>query len=136
MLIDIRRNPSARELAWFGVIAFAFLGVVGTLAWRAGFPLAARGVWIGAVLLVAVYYAVPPLRRPVFRAWMAATFPIGWTVSHLLLVIIYYGIVTPVGMVLRITGHDPMGRRFDATMASYWVAAKTPRDVSRYFKQF
>jgi hypothetical protein len=67
---------------------------------------------------------------------MYAAYPIGWVMSHVLLGIIYYGLFTPVGRLMRLFGYDPMERRFDGAAASYWVEREPIRDPSSYFRQF
>jgi hypothetical protein len=80
--------------------------------------------------------AVPALIKPVYLAWMAAAFPIGWTISHLLLGAIFYLLITPIGLLVRVFGHDPMHRKFEPDAESYWAKHHTGGDSSRYFRQF
>jgi hypothetical protein len=136
-MITINRNPSSRDLRWFGLLLLLFFGLLGALArWRFGAPDTATALWqIGAVLCI-VYYAVPPLRRWLFLGWMYAAFPIGWTISHVLLLVVFYLILTPVGLALRLGGHDPLERSFDREAATYWVPRSVKDDPARYFRQF
>jgi MFS family permease len=136
-LIELRTDPTRKELAWFGLLLLAFLGVVGLLAWRATGSLAgARYIWTAGAAAAVLYYAVPPLRRPMFVGWMYAAYPIGWVVSHVLLAGIYFGVLTPIGRLMAVFGYDPMTRRFEKAAASYWVERERNRDASTYFKQF
>ena len=135
-LLEKNREPGARELKWFGLLLFAFLCLIGGLvSWKAGslrplFVLGTIGLIIGAV-----YYAMPPIQRTIFLAWMAAVYPIGWTISHLLLALTDYLVLTPIGLVLRLL-RDPMQREFDAAADSYWVEHDPGKDAARYFRQF
>jgi len=136
-LIEINRDPGRSELRWFGLVLLAFLGVIGAmLRWKFDAPEAARWVWIAGVALAVIYYAVPPLRRPMFVGWMIAAFPIGWTISHVVLAIVYYLVITPIGLVMRLVGYDPMHRRFDRKAASYWKEHDPHGNAARYFRQF
>ena len=67
---------------------------------------------------------------------MALAMPIGWTVSHLLLLAIFYFLVTPVGLLMRGFGYDAMCSRFDRSAKSYWLKHDPGSDPARYFKQF
>ena len=51
-----------------------------------------------------VYAAIPMSRKWIYLGWIYAAFPIGWTVSHLLLAAIYYLIVTPIALAVRLAG--------------------------------
>lgn len=136
-LIELKKDASAKELAWFGLLLLAFLGVVGTLVWRAtGSLTGAQYIWGAGVVLAAAYYAVPPLRRPMFLGWMYAAYPIGWVVSHTLLGIIYFGVFTPVGKLMAVVKYDPMQRRFDRAAPTYWVERERNADSAQYFRQF
>jgi hypothetical protein len=136
-MIPINTNPSPRELRWFGLIFAAFFGVVGLIVWRqTGSPAAPRVIWIAAGVIAAVYYAVPPMRRALYLGWLYATYPLGWVVSHVLLGIIYFGVMMPIGLAMRLLGRDPMTRRFDRQASTYWVKREQNDDPGRYFKQF
>ena len=74
--------------------------------------------------------------RRVFVAWRWAAFPIGWAISHLLLVVIYYLVITPIGLVMRAAGYDPLERRIDRQAATYWTPRKPQGEPASYFRQF
>ena len=136
-VIEIRKDASRKELAWFGLLLLAFFGIVGALLrFRFDAPAAARWVWIGATAVTLVYYAGPPIRRYVFLGWMYAAYPIGWVVSHVLLAAVYYLVITPIGLAMRLLGRDPMRRRFEPDRDTYWIARSEGGDVRRYFRQF
>src|SRR5262249_2930075 len=108
-LLTIDRNPSARQLRSFGVLLALFVPLFGAMvAWRTGRVESAYPIWIGGAALTVVYWLVTPLRRLVYVGWMYAAFPIGWTVSHILMAVIYYGVLTPIGFIIRTTGRDPL----------------------------
>ena len=70
-LIEINKNPSRRELGWFGAMFAAFFVVVGSiLLWKFEARTAACAVWIAAGCVTFIYYAIPPIRRSVFLAWL------------------------------------------------------------------
>ena len=104
-LIEFNKNPSHRDLAWFGALLILFLGAVGGLFWLKTGSLGAAAVLWGIALLVApLYYALPTVRRPLYLAWMYATLPIGWIVSYSLLAVLFYLIITPIGLTMRFSG--------------------------------
>lgn len=135
-LIDLKTNPSARELKWFGLILLAFFGVVGGLVWRGTGSLAVpRLIWTAAAILACTYYVVRPVRKPMYVGWSYLTYPLGWAVSHVLLAAVYFGLFTPVGLLMRLFGYDPLRRIFDKSAKTYWVRHEEQKDVSRYFRQ-
>ena len=62
--------------------------------------------------------------------------PIGWTVSHVVVSIVFYLVMTPIGLIMRMVGHDPMCRHLDPNASSYWMAYNPKADSARYFRQF
>jgi hypothetical protein len=136
-LIEINRNPSRRELNWFGALFALFAALVGCLLWwRSGALHIAAGIWIVAAIIVPVYYLVPRWRKPIYLAWMYATYPIGWIISHLVLAITYYLVFTSVGLLMRLFGRDPMERRFNRNATTYWIERDPVCNTDRYFRQF
>jgi hypothetical protein len=136
-LIQINKNPSRRDLNWFGILFAAFFGLVGALAWRRfGSERAAHVLWAIGVVVPAIYYAIPRLRRPIFLAWMYMAFPIGLVVSYVMLGLIYFAVFTPVGLIMRLVRYDPLQRAFDSARKTYWVDHRTGGQTSRYFSQY
>jgi hypothetical protein len=136
-LIRLSKMPSRRELAWFGVLWLVFFGTVGAVLLWHGRPLIlAAGVWLAAVLVPVMGWLVPGLMRLIYLGMWFAGFPVGFVLSYALLAAVYYFVLTPVGLLLRIVGRDPMHRRFDAQADSYWVPRKPDDDIDRYFRQW
>lgn len=134
-LLEIRWQPTTRELRQFGALLAVFF--CGLAVWHraAGWPWLA-GLMGGAVIAAGLAWLRPGWLRPVYVGWMCVAFPIGWVVSHVLLAGIYYLLFTPVGCVLRWTGYDPLRRRWDAARESYWEPRPTDIDPKTYFRQF
>jgi hypothetical protein len=135
-LLEIDWNPGRRELKQFALLWTGFFGLIGAYGLvRHGSATAAIVFGILAAL-GALGYFLPGALRPVYILWMALAFPIGWLVSHLLLLMVYYLAITPIGLVMRLTGHDPLQRRLDRAAESYWTPHDAGDAPARYFKQY
>jgi hypothetical protein len=135
MTITRIETPSTAERKWFGVMAFAFFALVGAiLSWRLGTRTAAYVLWGFGAALALLYYSIRPLQVPLYKGWMHLVSPVGWVVSHLLLGLIYFGVVTPIGVCMRLFGRDKLERRFVA-LETYWTAHPTDIEPGRYFRQ-
>jgi hypothetical protein len=136
-LIQINHHPSKRDLRLFGLLWFPlFYGLVGALVLlRSPFPQAAWWIWGAGVVLSLVGSRVPPVMRVVFVGLSYAAFPIGWTVSHTMLLFLYYVVLTPIGLALRLFGHDAMKRRLDPKRTTLWEPVESERELGRYFRQ-
>jgi Saxitoxin biosynthesis operon protein SxtJ len=132
-----KHEPTALELRYFGLLLAAFFGLIGVLAWRKGASVG-TAVAIGSLgaVLALVYYAVPRVRRSLFLGWRAAFRPVERTVSFVTLAAAYYLVFTPVGLIMRALGRDPLERRFEPEARSYFVRRRAAADPARYFRQF
>lgn len=136
-LMTIDRNPPAKLLRQFAGLLVAFAVVV---AWvlHHKFERDTAALIVGAVLALTglVGLVRPAAMRPIWIGWMTLAFPIGFVIGHVLLGAVYFLVVTPIGLLMRAAGRDPMNRRFDPSASSYWIA-RTPRtDPRSYFRQF
>jgi hypothetical protein len=193
-MIEIKTEPSVRELRVFAVLWLVFWVVLGLIAttrpdalavpaaltggcllaslawnrevsglgrlWGLGFPLGLASLWVlgrlvmpdggsdvisprtllGGTVVVGMAGLVMVLvsrRRglALYRAWMLAAMPIGWVLSNVMLMAVFYGVVTAVGLVMRVVGRDPLTRTLDRGAASYWAEHRRVRDPKRYFRQ-
>jgi hypothetical protein len=135
-LIAVNWNPSRTELRQFAGIWLGFFGLVGYLARsQAGPSTASFAIWVVAAVVGGIGLLWPSMIRPLYVGWLTAAQPIGWAVSHLLLVFIFYGIIAPIGWLARCLKHDPMRRTFDRSASTYWEPHNPAGDPARYFRQ-
>jgi hypothetical protein len=135
-LLQINWKPNRRELRQFAALWLGFFGLIGSYCrWVHDSSTAAIVLWAISVVGVGGWF-VPSLIRPLYVVWIALAMPIGWTVSHLLLLAMFYLVFTPIGLIIRACGYDPLARRFDRTAASYWREHDRNPGFDRYFKQF
>ncbi len=136
-VLDINTNPTHRDLRWFGLLLPLFFAVIGTLAWRrTGSLTPATMLWGAGGLVTGVFAGWPASRRRIYVGWMYAVFPIGWVLSHLLLGVIYFLVITPIGIAVRVFRGDPLDRAFKRDAPSYWTAHTPASRVDRYLRQF
>ncbi len=146
-LLEINWKPDRRQLRGFGIAAAVFFAAVaGWLLWRGrlvGFEFSPGAAWtaatvLGGLALVcgALAAAAPKWLRPLYVGLSLVALPIGLVVSHVLLAIVYFGILTPLGLILRVVRGDPLTREFDRDAKTYWECRTPTSDVKRYFRQF
>ncbi len=136
-MIDLNLDPSQKELKWFAVLQVLFFTLIAWL-WYKG---SGNDFWPGVLLFVSLTvgvlgWAMPAFMKKVYVVWMIAVFPIGWTISHVLLAAIFYTIVTAIGLIMRAIGRDPLQGQFDKSASTYWQPREVPKSTSRYFRQF
>jgi hypothetical protein len=123
------------ELRHFGLIVGGMFGVIGL------WPVIARGqsprswMWGLALALIVPAVVAPWTLAPAHRAWTVLGNALGWVNTRIVLGLIFFGVVTPTGLALRIAGRDPMRRAFDSDATTYRVPRKT-RPGAHMTRQF
>ena len=137
-VVQINTDPTGRQLKQFGFIWMGFVTFFGAVAFfKFHNPPLARGLWVAAVVVPIVGWIFPRFMRWVFLGMSYLAFPIGFVVSHVVLAVVYYLVLTPIGLLTRLFGYDSMKRRFDPEAKSYWVERSAAAvDSKRYFRQF
>jgi len=126
---------SDRQLRYFGASLAALLVALAALAhWKWQSPITGGVLLACAVVLFVVYYAVAATRRPIYRAFRAFTYPIQWFMTAVILAIVYFGIITPIGLMLRLRGIGI--RTTGQAKQSYWVARQDSSEPSSYFHTY
>ncbi|MFM7818592.1 MAG: SxtJ family membrane protein [Verrucomicrobiota bacterium] len=134
---NVKAEPSRKVLRQFaGIWLVLFLGLAAQNQFMKSRPIAAL-----AWAVVALVVGLPGLLRPALVRWiysgsMVLAFPIGWCVSNFLLATMYFGVVTPIGLVRRWLGRDELGLRPAPGHQSFWDPKPAPCDVSSYFRQY
>jgi Saxitoxin biosynthesis operon protein SxtJ len=114
--------PSNRSFGWTFSGIFLTVGVYGL--WRGGAVLS--WLLLAAVVMAAVTVTRETWLTPLNRAWMSLGLLLGRVVNPLVLGVIFFGIFTPVGLVMRMWGRDAMARRFEPDLKSYWLKRDPP----------
>ena len=130
------RPPSMRV---FGVVMLVGFGVLGGLllvtSEAAGDEVRrAFGMALVAVGATIFFWSLvsPRTLPPVYRAWMSFGKAVGGGVSLVLLGVVYYAVVTPVGLLMRATGTDPLERALRRDSTSYWRRRTLATDPDAY----
>ncbi|MAI78841.1 MAG: hypothetical protein CL917_07875 [Deltaproteobacteria bacterium] len=145
-LIEIDLRPSDDTLRQFGWIALGGFGVLGALAWfewlvfsfglgDARIPVATT-FWGLGLLTTLFSFTFPRANLPIYIGLTLIALPIGFVVSYAIMGVLFYLLITPVGLFLRLRGRDIMNRSFDPEAESYWVKPRSDRPREHYFKQF
>jgi hypothetical protein len=137
-LVRVNTTPTPSQLRQFGFIWLGFLSAFGLLAWfKLASPTAAIALWALAVVVPVAGWIAPPVMRAVFVGMSMLAWPVGFVVSHLVLAAVYYLVLTPIGLVMRLVGYDPMRRRSEPGATTFWIErAPDGRGSDRYFRQF
>jgi hypothetical protein len=124
-----------KELRQIGLLVGAVFTVIGfwPLVFR-GEPLRLWAIGIGG-LLIACGGALPSVLAPIHKGWMWVGHILGWINTRILLGIVFYALLTPIGLVFRLMGKDTMRQAFAESSTTYRVV-RSPRPHSHMKHQF
>ena len=142
-----RRSGSSHETLWrpdeapvssnrsFGLTFAAAFAVLGAISLWRGLE---RGAWeLGLALgFLTVAGFAPGMLGPLNRAWAWIGRALNGVVSPLLIIVLFYGVVTPVGLAMRAVGKDPLRLRRDPQSSSYWIDCREGSKTSDMRRQF
>ena len=137
-VIDLDLDPPPRALRVFGVASAVVFSGLGAFAWHKGWistPVASGAFAVATCSLMAAVLW-PKANRPLFVLLSVLAWPIGLVLSYVVLGLLFFGVLTPVGLLFRLIGRDPLRLRKGASAASHWVPYERRGTLERYFRQF
>lgn len=133
----INKNPSTRELRVFSGLLIGFSVFV---AWSVDrhFDSTAAAATVGIIGFIAgiVGLFVPSIARKIYIGWMYAVSPIAFVVSNTILAFVFFGVVWPIAILLRLKDRDSLRLKLHRDAPTYWLPRKQQTDPRRYFRQF
>ena len=129
----LKENP--RDWQKFSTVTLLVLGLVTTAAWRRGWV--SEAAWAGlltaagAAIVCAWIYPRP--FRGFYRVGMTLSFYVGQVMGKVLLTLIFLLAVTPLGILLRLSGKDLLKLRRKRDATSYWQDCRPRGPFDRQF---
>jgi hypothetical protein len=125
-----------KQIRKFGLIAFIFFGI-----------LCGLGIWkerllptflFGFLSTIGIGFVVAPSPlRPIYNAWLRFAHLIGRALTTLIMILIYYLVITPAALIKRLFGGNPLPVKPIKKVSSYWVTRSEPvQPRERFFKRY
>lgn len=120
LLEEIKQiRESKKDLKKFGLTVGPILLAIGAFLFIKGGNSAV--FWGGAgFLLIVLSFAAPVALKPLNKVWMSFAVILGWVMTRLILVVLFYLALTPTGLIAKLFGKDILGRKIDKSRDSYW----------------
>jgi hypothetical protein len=129
-------KADVKALKKFSIILFFAFGILGLfIFWRRG-EAGLVFCGIGLALLFCGLISPKLLVYP-YKGWMRLSLILGFLMNHLILSLMYYFVITPIGIVMRMFGKDFLRKKYDKNATTYWI--KKEQKVyakERYEKMF
>ena len=131
----MNQSTTHKELRQFGLLVGGIFTIIGLWPFVIrNEPLRLWAIGPGGLLIV-LGAIMPQVLAPIHKGWMKVGHILGWINTRILLGIVFYGLVTPIGMVFRLMGKDSMRQVFAKDSPTYRVL-RTPRPRSHMKFQF
>lgn len=130
------KKPDKKELRKFAITISSALCVLGSIIlWRRG-QAGSIYIAVGAVFFFAGL-VWPNSLALLYKAWMALALVLGLIMSHIILALVFFVVLTPIGFIMKIVRKNPLERSLDCNAKSYWIKRqKKINDKTSYEKMF
>lgn len=125
-----------KQIRKFGLIALIFFGILcGVGIWR---DKLLPTYLFGFLSILGLGFVIAPTPlKPVYDAWLRLAHLIGRMITNCILILIYFLVITPAGLLKRLFGGKPLPMAPDKNASSYWVTRTEPAQPrERFFKRF
>jgi len=133
MLIEEIKNIKSdkKELRKFGITVGAVLVLIGFAFQFFGNNYSFYMI-IGTIGAVLIFFGViyPNILLPLHKIWMSLAVVLGFIMTRVILSILFYLIVTPIGFIAKLTGKDFLDLKIEKDKESYWHK----REIKEYQK--
>lgn len=93
--------------------------------------------FISGIVFIILSFVWPSVLKPLQKAWMTLSIVMGFVMSKVIMAIIFYVMVTPIGLMGRLSGKKFLDLKLDKNAASYWIdRTQTKTEKSDYERQF
>ena len=134
--IHVPPTASRKDLRNFGLTFGVVAALIAAFLVYRGRTGPAQGFGIASAVFFVLAFAAPGILRPAFGPWMKFSEILGYINTRILLGLFYYVGVTPTGLLLRLSGKDPMTRTFKRKgETTYWSKPTAHVDGTRHFNR-
>jgi Saxitoxin biosynthesis operon protein SxtJ len=133
---EVTARPSPRTLRQFAALfLIVFAIMAGLRVWRG--DTGATTIALGVVSMVVGLLGLvrPEAIRYLYTGWMIVAFPIGWTISRIIVMALFFLVFTPFALAFRLFGRDAL-RLHRRTLTTYWMKTDGAEPPESYYGQF
>ncbi len=132
-----KKRDELKDLRQFGIVLAGILIVFGSIHFMKHRTIFAQ--WFcgtGLIVLCAGLFA-PRMLKYAYAVFLKVAHAIGWFNTRVILIIIYFLLVTPIAIMMKIFCKDPLSRKMDKSASTYWLNRPEPKAVKEQLeKQF
>ena len=137
-LIEEIKNikSSKKDLRKFGITVGSVLVVLAIVFY---FLDRSYFIYFGAagLVLIIMGFISPVILKPLNKVWMGLAIVLGWLSSRVILIVVFYLVLTPISLIAKISGKKFLDLKYKSEKDSYWIKREIIKpDRSSYEKQY
>lgn len=127
-------KSAPEDLRKFGFTLGIFFALVGLFfLWKKNEAITFLWVLSGFFLSFGAFF--PRVLKPIQKAWMTLALLMGWVMTKVILGIVFFLMMTPIGLILRLARKDLLNLKYPDSAGSYWLT-HAAKDKAAYENQF
>ncbi len=129
-------QTTRKELRQFGLLFGVIFTGIGLYQLYNDTAETARLVWwiLGALFVIAGY-AAPTALKPIHTVWMKFAFVLGWVNTRIIITLIFFLVVTPIGLIMRILKSDLLAEKINKNTETYWDDIEPVQSVKEHLER-
>lgn len=127
-------EATAKQLRQFGLLVGSILIIIGSywMFYRDIFETARMVVLVIGGILFISGLAIPTVLKPIYKVWMALAHVLAWVNTRIIISLIFFLVITPIGFLLRIFKGDFLGEKFHSEDETYWSDTERAESVKEH----
>lgn len=125
-----------KDLRKFGLTIGIFLIIVSGIIylWKGNLNYYLLAI---AFLLIIPALLFPMILKPLNRLWMGLGILLGWFTSRIILTLLFFLVITPTAIIVKILGKDFLNLKYEKNSSSYWIKKEAKENSKiEYERQF
>lgn len=132
-----KTRDELKDLRQFGMVLAGILIVFGAIHFIKHRMIFTQWFCGVGLIVLCLGLLVPRMLKNVYTVFLKVAHAIGWFNTRGILIMIYFLLVTPIAIVMKIFGKDPLNRKIDKNALTYWVKRPVPKTTKEQLeKQF
>jgi hypothetical protein len=129
-----RLKTESKDLRKFGITMALILGVLTVISlYKGSWSFRYLLVLSGGFLLIGIIK--PILLKKVYLGWMAIAITMGFFMTRIILTVLFYGVFTVTGVIVRLLNKDMLDQKYDANAETYWKKHEKPQDLRKHLER-
>ena len=130
-----RIKITKEEIRKFGIVIGIILLIIGViLLWK-------RNIYYPILMIIGIFLfvgglSIPIILKPAYFAWMIFANILGWVMTRVILNLLFYAMITPIGFISRLFGKQFIELKWDKSKSSYWNYRSSKSEKASYERQY